>query len=58
MHSRFVALRLENVGFSTSENPMGLHGLLQGSFYCCYFYFQHVRVKKALLLCAVLYVFN
>jgi hypothetical protein len=27
---------LENVGTSTSHNPMGLHGLLQGQLYLFY----------------------
>jgi hypothetical protein len=35
-----VASRLvENVGASTSHNPMGLHGLLQGQLYFYYLFF-------------------
>jgi hypothetical protein len=32
-HRHLWADCLENVGASTSQNPMGLHGLLQGQFY-------------------------
>jgi hypothetical protein len=32
---------LENVGTSTSHNPMGLHGLLQGQLYLFYLYITY-----------------
>jgi hypothetical protein len=33
LHRHLCADRIENVGASKSQNPMGLHGLLQGERY-------------------------
>jgi hypothetical protein len=33
---------LENVGASTSHNPMGLHGLLQGQLYLLYYRYSRI----------------
>jgi hypothetical protein len=32
-----ICILLENMGYSTSQNPMGFHGLLQESFNVLYF---------------------
>jgi hypothetical protein len=43
---------LENVGASTSHNPMGLHSLLQGELYLFYFftYCNGIFLQKPYLL--------